>query len=323
MKRLIVLVAAMTMLVTGCGGSDLDTYQEAVLATQSYETGRTETRLEVDLTFNEDGLSFDEIRELSYFEEIMTRTRTTYSTKGDDRQVIVDGYFNFGGLGFDMIYYISGEEMLVKLPIMDKYLDIDMSSSVDGQTSVADVAYEAVIGLFFDTWNDVLMEEDVFSGKNAYVMTNKGQIKTTTYTLSINDDQFTDLKGAVLDILENEGVVEAVLADGNNFAAYDINAKEVQLYLGELLDGLELSVFEGIAYVDFDGRLVQQVFEAELVNKHVVPGAVAAMSIRYESNYDDLGQPVVIEMPEVSEEDMLNLEEDGSLKDYFPDGLFD
>ena len=325
MKKILILLTTVLLMTSGCSGSDLEDYKQSVLDTQAYETGTMVSDMSIDLTFNEEGLSFEEVRDLSYFEEIAAKTEVTYDSTGAEPKSVINGYFNFGGLGFDMVYYIDGEDILIKLPIMDKFIDVDTAADFGGEFSseASGAEQEKAIKRIVDTWNSVLGSEDVFSGKKAYVLTDRGQIKTTTYTVNINDEQFTVLKEAFLEILEDEQLIESFLANGNTFSDYDMTAGEMQANIREMVSSLSLVSFEGVAYVDFDGRLVRQVFEAALKNDNAKPGSVETLLIRYETTYDKLGEALNIVIPEVNEEDMLDMEQGGSLEDYFPEGLFE
>ena len=319
MKRILVTLLALMIVLSGCGTSALQDYQSSVLLTQSYTNGHSETSLSVDVTFDEMGLSFEEQRDLSYFERIDLTTSMTYIAEEVFRGQL-DGYFNFGGLGFDMVYYMNGDEVLVKLPIMDKYMTL---GSDDGLTDTSmDENQQDAIDRIIEAWNGVLNEDDVFSGSKAYVMTDKGQIKTTTYTISINEEQFDVLKEALLTILEDEQILEAFLQDSENFTENEVDTEEIQNMLHELLEDVTLTSFEGKAYVDFDGRLVRQDFTADLMNHRAEPGQVESMHIEYETSYDSLGQVEDLTFPEVMEEDLLRMEDGDSIQDYFPEGLF-
>ncbi len=320
-----IIVAINTMLIifAGCGKTDLTAYNEAVEKTEAVLTGETLTTLNVEISYNEEGLSFDEIRELSYFEVIQMQTDMLYDAREDAFQMAMDAYFNFGGLGFDMIYYMSGDEVLVKMPLMDKYLDVQPVADESSISSTAgDVTYDAVKELLH-TWSAVLEEEDVVSGQKAYVMTDKGQIKTTTYALSIDEGQFERMKEVLLDLIEDETFMDAFLSEAGNFSEQDVPAEAIRIALQEAFKSMSLVTFEGEAYVDFDGRLVKQTFECELMNESSKPGAVETIHVSYESQYDRLGEDIALVWPVLTEEDYLKFDEDSTWESYFPEGLFD
>lgn len=319
MKKIWVLLAASLLAFSGCSTSALEDYKKALIETDAYTSGVTTSDLSIDLLFDETGLSFEEIRDLSYYEHVDVVTTSTYKAEGDIEKAIVEGYFNFGGLGFDMVYYINGEEILIRLPIMDKYIDVE-TGTYEGETT-NDEQSKAVRRVI-DAWNSILSEEDVFSGSKAYLMTDKGQIKTTTYTVNIDENQFDIMKRVVLEIIEDEQIIDAFLKESGNMIQFDAESTDVQANLKALLEHVSLVNFEGKAFVDFDGRLVKQTISCDLVNTSALPGDIKTLHIDYESSYDLLGEVTDIQIPIVSEDDMLDVNDDGTIEDYFPEGLF-
>lgn len=321
MNKLVVVMGLVIGLLTSCNSSDLEDYQQALIETESYTSGVMTSELSIDLEFNEIGLEFEEMRDLSYFETIEMVTTTKYNSVGETSTAMMDVYFNFGGVGFDMIYYMSGNQMLIKLPIIDKYINVggDTLSEVETQGNEHQTR---VVKKVIDAWSDVLNDEDVFSGKKAYIMTDKGQIKTTTYDVSINSEQFEILKKAVLTIIEDEAIVESILRDSEGMIEYNISDVELQEVMKEFVEVLSLESFEGQGFVDFDSRLLKQIFTAELVNKQAGPGEVKAIHLTYESGYDQLGEVAPIRLPNIDPSDLLEMDDDSTIEDYFPKGIF-
>lgn len=321
MKRLFAMVGLLVMVISGCGVSDLEDYQQALIETASYDSGSESTDLSIELEFNETGLSFEEKRDLSYYERIEMSTEAWFNSQGPKSKSVIDTYFNFGGVGFDMIYYIDGRDVLIKLPIINQYIDLRVGEEEleqEGPYEDQAIAFNKLI----DAWNAVLEEEDVFSGSKAYVMTDKGQIKTTTYQVTIDDQQFNELKATILTLIEDEAVLEAFIKESQNYSTWDATSEALQASMTTMVESLELIAFEGHAYVDFDGRLVKQVFEADLVAVDAGPGKIKSLKLVYESGYDQLGKDIEIVIPQVRPEDMLDIEDGSSIKDYFPEGIF-
>lgn len=322
MKKIITLMIAVVVLLAGCGTSDLEAYRSAVELTDSYASGSTETDMTINLTFNEEGLSQEAIRDLSYYEKIEYSTKTSYNGDNDQFAMMSDIYFNFGGLGFDMVYYFGGEEFLVKIPILDKYMSFGEGFASEESANPVNDQQANAIGKMIDTWNAVLGEEDVFSGNKAYVMTDKGQIKTTTYTIHIDEGQFETLKAAMMEIIDEEGVLEAFLVNAGPMVEGDLDPTEIRTSLKDFIRELELKSFQGEAHVDFDGRLVRQNFEAELIDPEPDQGDISTIAIAYSVTFDELGHVEAIQFPTISDEDMLKLEDGETINDQFPETLF-
>lgn len=321
MKKIVIVLSVTLIILTGCSSSDLEDYQQALLETESYTSGITRSEMSVDIEFNEIGLEFNEIRDLSYFETIEIATTTKYNYEDDRRTALIDAYLNFGGMGFDMIYYMNDKEMLVKLPIIDKYINVGYGTVSEDKIN-GDERQSMAIKKVIDEWNNVLNEEDVFSGNKAYIMTDKGQIKTTTYQVHINNEQFEILKSALLTIIADEEIVEAFLSDSEGMIDYSVTNEEIQEMMKEIVEAMSLENFEGQAFVDFDGRLVKQIFTADLVNEEAQAGEVKALHFTYETGFDQLGEVAPIVIPTIDPSEMLEMDEDSTIEDYFPEGIF-
>ena len=322
MKRLLTLMLGIIILLalTACGKSDLEAYTQALDLTQSYDTGVAEAAYGLELTFNEEGLSAQEQRDLSYYENIELATDVTYDYGGADPQMIMDTYFNFGGLGFDVVFLMDGDRQLVRVPILDKYMDV--SDHENEEMSDENQALSAAEEAFLVLWKGILEEEDVVSSRRAYIMTERGQIKTTTYEISLNADQFERLKDETLTLTLERNLIDIFVEQAQAYSEIPLNRDELEKAMTDFLGMIELEQFHGTAYVDFDGRLVRQSINYTLKNNDPGPGQVAQIVGVYEVQYDRLGQPVAIELPQVSPEDMLDGGDGGDFRTFFPRGLF-
>ena len=321
MHKILVALGIGLLTLTACSSSDLEDYQQALIETSAYTSGVMTSALSVEIAFNEAGLDFESVRNLSYFEAIEVVTRTEYNSEADSTTAMIDAYFNFGGMGFDMIYYMSGNEMLIKLPIIDKYIQLGYESSEEDKRQ-GDLRQSMAIKKVIDEWNNVLNAEDVFSGSKAYILTDKGQIKTSTYQVVINQEQFQVIKTALLSIIADEENVDAFLKDSEGMVDMALDTVEIQTFMKEMIEAMSLESFEGQAFVDFDGRLVKQIFTVALVNQEAMPGQIKSIHFTYESGYDQLGNVAPILIPTIEPSEMLEVDENRTIDDYFPEGIF-
>lgn len=321
MKKIIGIGLILILILSGCGGTDLASYQKAIEETGKFEQGEMGVRVDATLTFNEEGTTFEQQRDMSYYETIALEANVQFDASDGQLNYMSQTYYNFGGLGFDMTLYRDDEETLIEVPIIDKFIRVE-SEGIEASTQELETEEIGVFKALLDQWNKVLGEEDVLSGKKAYVMTDKGQIKTTTYKIKINDDQFQMLKESMLDIIGEEGVVESLLAQGQGYIESEMKADEVEKYLQVLLGDISLVSCEGEAFVDFDGRLVKQTISIDLANNLAEKGQVATMHFDYKITYDNLGNDIEIVMPDVAPEDLIESDGIENIDSYLPEGLF-
>lgn len=317
MKRLLI-VMTMVIALTGCGPSGLENYKNAVEATASYRSGATKTRLSVDIVFNETGLSPEMQRDLSYFEGMTLVNNSLYINQGEEDKAVVESYVNFGGLGFDMFYYFDQAHMLVKLPIIDKYIAIDTLAPSLRNTAGS----VAVTRALYEGWVAVLMEGNVVAGKKDYIMTNQRQIKTTTYNIKIDDSQYERLREKIIKRLEDEALLSTLVVNGKIYGQWAVDPIELTAEIKEALLAFQLESFEGKAFVDDEGRLVKQDFICILVDEATVPGEIKKMTLDYSQIFDQLGEIERVEIPMVEPSEMLEINEGDVFESYFPKGLF-
>ena len=94
MKKIWILLAASLLTLSGCSTSALEDYKMALIETDAYTSGVTTSDLSIDFFFDETGLSFEEIRDLSYYEHVDVVTTSTYKAEGDREKAMIEGYFN-------------------------------------------------------------------------------------------------------------------------------------------------------------------------------------------------------------------------------------
>lgn len=318
MKKIIGLILVVAVTITGCGTSDIEDYRSALLMTEEINQGEIELRLNVDIIFDDMDLTDEEKRDLSYYENIDVVLKSQYDYSGDHSKAVTDVYYNLGGLGFDMTLYGQNNVTLVSLPTLDKFIEINQTMiEQEGEAAVDDNQQHAVERVI-DTWNGVLKDEDVISGRKDYVMTDKGQLKTTTYTININDEQFETLKEAMMVILKDEAILESFLSESSSYSGEAMDPDVVTEFLEAALVDIGLKSFEGQAFVDFDGRLAKQIITCDLVNEETTTGEIKSFHIEFEIKYDHLGETLDIEIPVVSEEDILELNEQDTIENYLP-----
>ncbi len=316
MKKIIICIMTITLVVSACSTSDLEDYKNAALETEKADQGEMELRLPMDITFDEEGSTFEERRDLSYYETIDLSVKAQFDDSDQGLKVKADTYYNFGGLGFDTTMFMRGNETIIKLPMIDKYFLVE-GNTLEVVDNEKMAAQGELMKRLIEEWNAVLQDEDVFSGKKDYVMTDKGQIKTSTYTITINDDQFEVLKEGVMQVVEEENALEAFMDNSFSIGGDEMDSGHVLEYLKSILDDITLVSFEGQAFVDFDGRLVRQIMVVDLINEETTKGDVKTIHLEYEINYDHLGEKQDIDFPEIAPEDLLDVDEIENMEEYF------
>ena len=314
MKRIFMTFFLLIVILTGCQRSDLADYNKAVDKTMAVETGAMNLEMSLALEFDTTDLSVEERRELSYFEDIVFDVSAVYDNRNGTANMVQNSYYNLGGMGYDMTFYMKDGEMVMLIPLLDQYVRFEEADSMSNGNAV----FQDVI----DSWQSILMEEDVFSGEKAYVTTDRGQLKTTTYHMHIDDEQFEQMKSILIEALQDQSFVEFINSQSmgaeQNKVSNDVFASNAK----NLVKNLALTNFEGAAYVDFDGRLIKQTFDLVLINPSTISGELAQMNVNFSMTYDHLGEEVELSIPDFETLEYADPSEYGS-NGFFPSELFE
>ncbi|PKM51584.1 MAG: hypothetical protein CVV02_06530 [Firmicutes bacterium HGW-Firmicutes-7] len=322
MKR-IWLVLALVLLLTGCSSDDLSNYKKALEETNSIEKGKIQVNVRTKIDFVSEGLTDTQIRDLSYFDQIEFDMSAQYDASSESNKVIVKSYYNFGGMGFDSKFYIDGSNMYMKMPIINGYIsfnpeDLDQEKS----NRISEDVCQEIIKPVLEKWNELLKQEDVLKGKKTYVLTEEGQIKTTTYSIDASEEQLKAVGDEMISVIKDQDIIETFLREG--FKEQEVDQEDVEEILSTIegyISRLVLEGFKGIAYVDFDGRLIKEEYEINLGWISPKKGEPRSVEILFSTVHSNLGEEQVFEFPTVKEDQWINMN-DFDQKSIFPENIF-
>lgn len=322
MKKLLFLIVGFMglSLLAGCSSDSLSEYLEASEKTNTIEKGNTKMSLRADLDFETEGLSDKQMRELSYFDQIDIESNTQFDSSDEMEKVISKTYFNFGGVGFDSVFYMNGEQMFIQMPIIKDYIRLDsfFDSYLDNNEEGSFSSSEDLLRPFYERWMEILGEEDVVKGKKTYVLTDEGQIKASTYSISISKEQLKDLSNEMLKVLKDKRFFE--LVQKGAYYEGDLNEAQMLDLIEEYTNRVTLEGFEGNVYVDFDGLIVKKGYHLSLGMNDTKVGELKGIDLSFELEYANLGEEQVFQFPTVKEDEWLKVE-DANIESLLPEGL--
>ncbi len=309
MKKVAIICLIVGLMATGCQSKGLLSYQEAVETTGSIETGEVLIEVDVRSEFNKMGLSIEEEKDLSVYENIKTKIRSKY----DDRKNLMETniYYIFGAMGIDASIFLLENELYLQIPIINMYMKIseDELDQMESQAREEEAAEIQALDftVLMESWLSVFREDNVVVGQNTYVMTDEGQIKTTTYSFHLDEGQLERLQDELMSYLDKEAFNEMVkdyIGDfgSNDEEVFDFNVEE-------LLDSIKLTHLEGQAHVDYDNRLIKQSFILYGEGNDPVPGNIETFEIELTMTYTNLGDEITFNIPEFTEDNLLDQEE--------------
>jgi len=325
MKKIVLLIIIVLITLTACATDDLGNYKKAVEKTGEIDKGRMNLSIRTTLNFNEEGLTDKQIRDLSYFDGMEFALDVQYDNASEKEKVIAKSYYNFGGFGLDMNFYFNEDDAYMKMPIIDKYMSLNQFESKGYENKLDCETYDKLFQPLINKWNELLQQENVFKGKKTYVLTSEGQIKTTTYTIEASEEQLKALGDEFIRVVKEEKIIDALIQEGmnnNNFSGTEeIDSEEVIRHMQAYIEQMVLDSFKGVAYVDFDGRLIKEVYEVSINWKEAKKGEPISVNVVYENTYNHLGEEQIFEFPTIKADEWIdfeNLEQES----FFPEGIF-
>ncbi|MEL7655193.1 MAG: hypothetical protein AAGU75_04710 [Bacillota bacterium] len=319
MKRkfaLIIVLLLTALTVAGCGNNGLVDYKKAVDKTDQIEKGQSSGEFTLNLDFNTDGMSQEDIAEMNYYKEMTGSFQSTFDDKSN--QMIARNYLNLGGLGFDLDYYQNGNEMFFKLPIIGKYMKmnevIESMGEQQGGEDFSQFISEETLQALSREWIALLNKENVFKGKDIILTTPDGEVKTTVYTITINDEQFQTLASNAMNILSKDenlksnfySVIEKkngqALTNESCFDEFFANAIK-QMEKDHLVN------FKYTAYVDIDGYIVNETITFKITRDALEQGEPKEISFNLDLRNWDINQQQKFEFPELTGENTLKTED--------------
>ncbi|WP_432407616.1 hypothetical protein [Wukongibacter sp. M2B1] len=318
MKRVLLFLLSVVFLISlaACKNDDFDAYIKAVNKTNEIKRGQQSKDLKINMDFDMEGLSDEEIKKLSYFKSLNSKFNITFDN--DLNKSIGRNYFNFGGLGFDMTFYRNGEESFIKMPILGKYLLLD-ESLIDTYLKDEEIdkeekkcISEKTIKELGEKWIDTIKRDDVFAGKDSVMSTPEGEVKVTEYTIKLTDEQFKKLLTESGDILlKDEKLKETIdeyvrrIREGES----DFNFNDA---ISNFKEGIEESEFENlsyIAFIDIDGYIVKEIIEFSIRFRGQKYEGMNGFEYYLETNSWDIEKDQKFEFPELTKENTMDIDE--------------
>ncbi len=270
----ILLITLLIISLSGCNKNDLEDFKAAVAKTQEINRGQISVNNITEMDFDTKGLTPEEIKYQNYFKKVETNFNETFNK--EENKMISRNYFNFGGLGFDMVIYMDGEEMYIKMPMIGKYLMID-EGIFQASNKEIDKNDELYVKDWFisentqkeitDTWLSVLEEENVFSGEDSVMSTPDGEVKVTHYTIKLTGEETKILLGKTIDILSKDPNLEEnvnKIIQEKTKETEKISLEEKFKEVKELIEASNIKAVNYNAYIDIDGYIVKEDLEASM-----------------------------------------------------------
>ena len=313
MKKLMVTILTLFLAsaLIGCSFDSLEGYKDAVEKTEQIQKGRTEGEFSLEMDFNTEGMTEEQIKELNYFRKMKGSFNAAYDHELGKK--IFRYYLNFGGLGFDLDLFVNGEEMFMKLPVIGKYAKLSKMKEYMTDTQEEDFGFvdQGTQNAIDEKWLGLLKKEDIFKGKDTILTTPDGEVKVTEYTIRLNDNQIKDLAMYSIDMLSkderfNESYEKYIK---KNFESLkDTSPKELLSDMKENIKKYTVESFGYTAYVDIDGYIVSEIVGITLEVDNAEPTAVTGLSYELNIKNWDINKAQEFDFPELTDENTIDID---------------
>lgn len=314
MKKLMITILALALAAAliGCSFDSLEGYKEAVEKTEQIQKGQTEGEFSLEMDFNTEGMTEEQIKELNYFRKMKGSFNVAYDHELEKN--VFRYYLNFGGLGFDLDLFMNGEEMFMKLPVVGKYMridDIQAPITKDQKKGKAELIDPETKDAINDKWLKLLKKEDVFKGKDTVLTTPDGEVKVTEYTVRLNDAQIKDLGMYSIDMLSkderlNESYEKYIRKNVESLK--DTSPEELLSDMKENIKKYIVESFEYTAYVDIDGYIVNEKVGITLEVDNAESAAVTRLSYQLDIKNWDINKAQEFDFPELTDENTIDID---------------
>lgn len=284
---LVVMVSLVLVALVGCQQNDYQSYIEAQKKTQAILQGKKEQEIRMNLKFDYNDLTAKAIDNIKMMEQIDIRNLITYTENSQKMKIV--NYTEVGDLGYDSEVFIDEEssDFLIYISAIGKYIKIDTSanqmSEMNSPVEYSKFIDEELIEEVVSTWRAIVDEENVFIGEDTIVDTKEGKVKATRYNIQLDEDKLSLLSEKINGIISN-------------------HLEEVEL------QSFEITTLEYTALEDRDGYLVkEEVTLGIAIDEKEVP--LKQVIVEFDTINYDIEQDQEIEMPVVTEQDLMNVDE--------------
>lgn len=306
----------MVFAMAGCSKDALTGYLSALEETSNIPSGKKQVEVSINMDFNKVNMSAEDLDKIKYLEHMDFTLEVTHDVVDYDEKAIIKGYADIGGLGIDATLYADGENTYLYIPMLGGYVDLEQyqdttvpnddlgikTDSDDGQEGQWEdyIDQGEEFQPIIDKFTELLTDKDVMKGERTYITTEDGQIKTTIYTVNLNETQLKELLREAVYTLTTQEISNSIPI---------ISKEDKTDFLSEIdkmTEEFTLENFSSTAYVDFDGRLVRQDMELEIAIKNDgESGSLNRINVTVNITNSGLGEKQDMEFPEVTEDMLL------------------
>jgi len=314
MKRMIgVMILVVLVSLAGCTQNTFEDYQEALFKTDNIERGKSNTRMDIEMIFNTEGLDGETVKELKTFENVIYEGTTSFDYTGDDVKVSSMNLLSLGGLGVNFDYHQEGNQTALYIPMVGKYLDLNADDLDDmlKQQSVSEMysqvnLSEETLSNLDELWRNTFEADEVVQGEKSTMETPEGDVRVVKFTVTPSKEKIKEfVRDASTIIIEDESVQSLF----ENLEAQEIvTVDEIEKHMTSWMDMWTVSSFSVIDYIDVDGYIVDSTVTFEILINQEGAGGLKILKVNSSTKHYDIENPQDLIFPVLTNENSITFD---------------
>lgn len=261
---LLLLILVLSLSLVACSGSALENYQQAMEKTDNMTRASESMEIKVEAEYNTDGLDEDVLKVIESFQNM------TFTLKGSfDNELnksMNSGYLTYGDFGYDFNIYGIEDKTYIEpffLNLRDhRYIEVSMEDFEKSEDDLSMKMFEKT----GDKWNEIINEENVMKGEKVLVTTDDGEVKSSEFTITLNDEQLKEFLLYVIELFEENDEYLNIMGETTYIKdEVELTEEEKEEIYKEAFEVLKdflrnsenLNLFYK-AYIDVDNYVVQE-----------------------------------------------------------------
>ncbi len=304
MKKIVtvILILLITTSLFGCSQDSLQNYKEAVEKTENRKSGREKILINIENEFNENNISQEILEELNYLKNIQIEIASSFNEKKDESKL----YIKYGGLGYDLTMFSSDDEILIYIPMISKYVELNEENLGLNEKNNAELKnLQNLSSKIQNEWLELLQKKDVVKGKRDIMTTKDGDVKVDKYTIEPSEEQLRLFFKKTFAILRREK--ENLIKSSEN-QNVDVNMANIIENIERTVGKFEKITYKNEAYIDIDGYIVKEYIEVLLEDYDSEPGSSSKISVKVEIENWENEIEQRIDIPKVDEENIMSID---------------
>lgn len=288
---MLLLILVLSLSLVACSGSDLENYRLAMEKTDNLTKASESMEIKVEAGYNTHGLDEDLLRVLESFQNM------TFTLKGGfdkaQNKSMKSGYLNFGDFGYDFNVYEIEDKTYIEpffLNLKDhRYIEVSMEDFEKPEDNLSMGMLEKIS----DKWNEIINEENVIKGEKVLITTDDGEVKSSEFTINLNDEQLKEFLLYVIELVEENDEYLNIMGQTTYIKdEVELTEKEKEEIYKEAFEGLKdfLRTSENLnlfykAYIDVDNYVVQEDVRFSMDNDNPSPGELINFEFTMTNKY--------------------------------------